>query len=47
MELEAAESKLHTDKYVRTIFMCHLTIEKMPKALVVEKNEKPASFIKS
>lgn len=39
-DLDTAESMFHTGRYVYTIFMCHLAIEKALKALIVEKTGK-------
>lgn len=39
-DLDTAESMFETDRYVYTIFMCHLAIEKALKALIVEKTGK-------
>ncbi|SFR01548.1 HEPN domain-containing protein [Desulfoscipio geothermicus] len=39
-DLDTAESMLTTGRYVYTIFMCHLAIEKTLKALMVEKTGK-------
>lgn len=39
-DLDTAESLYHAGRYIYTIFMCHLAVEKTLKALVVEKTGK-------
>lgn len=39
-DLQTAESMLNSGRYIYVIFMCHLSIEKMLKAIVAEVTEK-------
>lgn len=39
-DLDTAESLYHAGRYIYTIFMCHLAVEKALKALVVETTGK-------
>lgn len=39
-DLQVAQSMLNSGRYIYVIFMCHLSIEKMLKAIVVEVTQK-------
>jgi len=38
--LDTAEHMLKTNRYIYVVFMCHLSIEKMLKAVYIEVNDK-------
>jgi len=44
-DFRAAESLFEKKLYPQSLFFCHLTVEKLLKALVIEKTREPAPYI--